>query len=92
MDCYKIARRIMDMIRNDEMYESGANLKYRSIGYYDNSADGNEFFYLSDGAAELHVIYGEVKDVLIKRPRGIVLFNLRLWLLEIDRIVTVGNL
>lgn len=84
MDCYKIARRIMDRIRQSSGYGRDTNLTYHSVTYYD-SPRSHEFFCLNYKGVDVYISCGRMLKVEIRHPRGIVLFNIRLWLLEIDR-------
>lgn len=86
MDCYKIARRIIGRIRQREVYDDDGegHGTYRGIGYYDSSAD-YEYFNLLYNGVRLLVSRGEIYKIEISNPRGIVFVDVRLWLLEIDR-------
>lgn len=84
MDCYEIARRIMDKVRKMPQYMKGHSTSFRGISYYD-SMDSLEYFTIHYSGIRALVMKGEIYKLEISDPRGIVLFNLRLWLLEIDR-------
>ena len=84
MDCYKIARRIMRRIRERVGYHKVGHGTYRRVIYYDNP-DGFEYFTLSYDGVAVKAMKGNLYMLEISDPRGIVLFNLRLWLLKLDR-------
>lgn len=84
MDCYKIARRIMDRIRKQICYDAVSAKAYHGVGYYDSSYS-SEYFTLEYDGISLRVISGKVYEVEINHPRGIIYLDLRLWLLKLDR-------
>lgn len=87
MDCYKIARRIMDRIRcGDEKYRTQSSAIYHDVWYYDDSAKG-EYFSISYHGVIARIMNGKLYKIEIEHPRGLVIFNLYLWLLETYKIV-----
>ena len=84
MDCYKIARRIMDRIRGQICYNSCTSKVYHGVGYYDSSYS-SEYFTLSYDGVDVRIVRGSLYGVEIPNPRGIIYLDLRLWLLKLDR-------
>jgi len=86
MTCYEIARKIMDKIVESTGLTMADWTQYRSVRYY-NDSRGSEYFCLKHGGVEILVFRGNITKIEIKNPRGIILFNLRLWLLETYKLV-----
>lgn len=85
MDCYKIARRIMDRIRSASVnYCSEEHITYQGVLYYDSSV-GYEYFILRYDGVAIYILRGKLYRVEIDNPRGLICFNIRLWLLKLDR-------
>jgi len=77
----------MDVIeKKDEHYVTRGGKIFRGILYWCNP-EGGEFFTLKYDGAEIFVARGEIYKIELPSPRGIVQFNLRLWLLKLHRIV-----
>ncbi len=85
MTCYEIAKGIMSRIRTSGHHVLHTHRRFLGVEYYDAS-DDHEYFCLKDEDVELQVTYSEIVSVTIRKPRGIVHFNLRLWLKHLDRI------
>jgi len=73
--CNKIAN---DIVRR------GGEDTYIGIRIYKGGGPSN-YFSITHGGATVYSIYNKIYKVEICNPRGIVHFNLRLWLMEIDR-------
>lgn len=86
MDCYEIAKRIMDRISKSIGYRTQNHQTYKGIQYYNSSNYISEYFHLNDDYVKVLVTHGRIYEVIIDQPKGIILFNLRLWLLEADRL------
>ena len=88
MTCYLIAKNIMVRIRHAAGYHYGKHVECSKVTYYDDYDDCSsmEYFSLENNGIKVYIIRGEIERIEIKNPRGIILFNLRLWLLNIDRI------
>ena len=85
MTCYEIAKRIMRRLRLQSDYRYAKCITHSKLEYYDDSIN-IEYFRLEVDDVKVYVIDGKIDHVRIKNPGGIILFNLRLWLLNVDRI------
>lgn len=84
MTCYEIARSIIDKFRASSVYSNERTTEYCGFKCYDASSN-HEYFTLSDNSAEIRVTYSRIYAIDIKNPHGIVNFNLRLWLMHLNR-------
>ncbi len=85
MDCYKIARRIMDRIRKQMCYDAQTTKIYHKVEYCDLPTPSHEFFTLAYDGTMIYVSCGKIYKLELKDPRGIIHFSLYLWLKQLDR-------
>ncbi len=88
MTCYEMARKIMDRIREQMCYSERKSRIYKGVAFYDDPSNNSEFFNLSYDGIKVHASLGVISRITIANPRGIVHFNLRLWLMQLDRMVS----
>jgi len=75
---------IMRKIRKDREYREGFHTQLKGITYYDNS-DDYTYFTLRYSGISVNVSGDAMIKLEIENPRGIVYFDLYLWLMEIKR-------
>jgi len=77
--CNKIANQIVVRVGN-------CTCSVEDVKVY-VSTDGYPYFSIAYNNVEVYSINNKIYKVEIREPHGIVLFNIYLWLREIDRIV-----